>query len=123
MYIALLTKIKNAQAAGKTEIRAPYAHMDESVLEVLAKNKFIAQFEKKGKNPKKFFDISLPSKQSITDMKFISTPGRRIYKKYTELRPVKQGYGIAVISTSQGIMTDQEAKKNKVGGCVLFYIW
>ncbi len=123
MYIALLTKIKNAQAVGKADVRAPYAKMDEAVLDVLEKNKFISHAEKKGKNPKRFFDISLNSKRAINGITFISTPGRQIYKKYAQLRPVKQGYGIGVISTPQGIMTSQEAKKAKVGGCVLFHIW
>jgi small subunit ribosomal protein S8 len=126
MYINLLTKIKNAQALRKDSVRFPYSKMDESVLGVLASDNYIGGFEKKGKNPKKYFEVSLLYKNgrpTISEVAFISKPSRRVYRKATELYPVKQGYGSAVISTSQGIMTDKEARKKKVGGQVLFYIW
>jgi small subunit ribosomal protein S8 len=126
MYTRLLTEIKNAQAVGKERIKTPYSKMDEKILEILSTNKFIAGFEKKGKNPKRYLEVLLLYKNgtpAIRGIKFVSTPSRHIYRKYSFLRPVKQGFGIAVISTSKGLMTDKEAVKNKIGGEVLFNIW
>ena len=126
MYTSLLTHIRNAQGARKEVVKTPYSIMDEKVLEILSKSKFIAGFEKKGRNPKRYLEINLLYKNglpSIRGLKFVSTPSRHIYKRYTQLRSVKQGYGVAVISTSKGIMTDSEAKKGKIGGEVLFNIW
>lgn len=126
MYTSLLTHILNAQKVRKEKVKTPYSAMDEKVLELLASNKFIAGFEKKGRNPKKYLEIDLLYKNdsgAIHGMKFVSVPSRHIYKKYTQLRRVKQGYGVAIVSTSKGIMTDNQAKKDKVGGEVLFNIW
>lgn len=126
MYISLLTKIKNAQILGKDTVRAAGSKMDEQVLQVLVAEKFIMGFEKKGKNPKKFFEIQLfasHAKHGITDIKFISTSSRRIYVPYARLRPIRQGYGISIVSTSKGIMTNKQARAEKVGGQVLFNIW
>ncbi len=126
MYIPLLTKIKNAQVMNKETVRFPYSKMDEQILTLLAENKFISAFEKKGKNPKKFFEINLfgsGTKNGITDVQFVSIPSRKIYVPYAKLRTVRQGYGTAIISTSQGLMTDKQARSKKVGGQVLFNIW
>jgi len=126
MYIPLLTKIKNAQVLHKETVRFPYSKMDENILTVLANEKFIVSFEKKGKNPKRYFEIHLftaNTKNGITDISFVSTPSRRIYAKQSKLRPVRQGYGRAIVTTSQGIMTNKEARAKKIGGQVLFNIW
>jgi small subunit ribosomal protein S8 len=126
MYIDLLTQIKNAQAVNKERVKTPYSAMDEKVLEILASKHFISGFEKKGRNPKKYLELALLYKNgspAITGVKFISSPSRHVYRKYSQLRPVKQGYGISVISTSKGLTTDKDARKNKIGGEVLFNIW
>jgi small subunit ribosomal protein S8 len=126
MYITLLNRIQNAQAARKETVKFPHSKFDEQVLSVLEREKFIAGFEKKGKNPKRFFDITLfnpDSKHGITGIRMISTPSRKIYEPYTRLRTVRQGYGISIVSTSQGVMTGKDARVKKVGGQVLFYIW
>ncbi len=126
MYTNLLTQIKNAQAVKKERVKTPYSAMDEKVLEILASSHFISGFEKKGRNPKKYLESTLLYKNgspAITEVKFVSSPSRHIYKKYSQLRTVKQGYGISVISTSKGLMTDADARKGKVGGEVLFNIW
>jgi small subunit ribosomal protein S8 len=126
MYVNLLTHIQNAQKVKKEKVKTPYSAMDEQVLEILAKKHFIAGYEKKGRNPKKYLEIDLLYKNgagAIQGVKFISVPSRHIYKKYSQLKPVKQGYGVAVLSTSKGIMTDADAKKEKTGGEILFNIW
>jgi small subunit ribosomal protein S8 len=126
MYTSLLTHILNAQKVRKEKVKTPYSAMDEKVLEILSASKYITTFEKKGRNPKKYLEIDLLYKNdigAIHGLKFVSVPSRHIYKKYTQLKRVKQGYGVAVLSTSKGLMTDANAKKQKVGGEILFNIW
>lgn len=125
MYINLLTKIKNAQGAKKKELKVAYTKMDEQVLEVLVKQKLIEGFEKKGKNPKRILDIQLKEQEggAISGIKFVSTPSRRLYAGYRDLRKVRSGFGTLVLSTPKGVMTGLEARKQKLGGELLFEIW
>jgi len=126
MYINLLTQLKNAQAVKKESIKVPYSKMDEAVLKILVKNKFVKDFEKKGRGVKKILSIDLKYNEgegAISGIKFISKPSRRLYIGYKEIKPVKHGYGLLVLSTPKGILTGQEAKKMKVGGEMLFEIW
>ena len=126
MYINLLTQLKNAQAAKKGEIKIFYSKMDERVLELLKENHYIKNFEKKGRGAKKILDIELKYDDeigAIDGVKFVSKPSRRLYVGYKEIKTVKHGYGLSVISTPKGIMTGKEARKKKVGGEVLFEIW
>ncbi len=127
MYTDLLTKIKNGQAAQKTSIKVPFSNMDMNVAEILVKRGFIAGASKKGRMPKRIIEIDLKygedKKGVITGVKFLSVPSRRLYSGYTDLHRVRQGYGTILISTSKGIMTVESAKKNKVGGQLLFEIW
>lgn len=126
MYINLLTQIKNAQAVKKESIKLPYSKMDEKVLDILKANGYIDDFEKKGKGAKKILEIYLKQKDGevrVERIKFISKPSRRIYIGYEKIRPVRHGYGLNVLSTPKGILTGREARKNKVGGEILFEIW
>ncbi|MBI2514998.1 30S ribosomal protein S8 [Candidatus Wolfebacteria bacterium] len=125
-YINLLTKIKNAQAVKKENVKAAYSKMDEAILGILAANRYIDGFEKKGRGPKKFLDIQLKYEDGqpvIDGVKFISRPSRKIYAGYRDLKSVRYGHGLSVVSTPQGVMTNKEARKAKVGGEVLFEIW
>ncbi|OGY62805.1 MAG: 30S ribosomal protein S8 [Candidatus Harrisonbacteria bacterium RIFCSPHIGHO2_01_FULL_44_13] len=126
MYTNVLTQLKNAQQAKKERIRVPYSKMDMAVLEVLAKSGYLSEASKKGRLPKRIIEIKLKyedGKGVISGIKFVSKPSRKLYVGYKELRPVKQGYGLAVISTSKGIMTAKEARNMKLGGEVLFEIF
>ena len=126
MYTDLLIKIKNAQQAKKESIKTAYSKMDLVIAEILAANKYIKSVEKKGRMPKRAIEIKLryvDGQGTISGLKFISKPSRRIYVGYKTLRPVRQGYGLGVISTPNGIMTTRNAKKAKVGGQLLFEIW
>ena len=126
MYIRLLTELKNAQAVGKERVKVPAAAFDEAILTVLAQRHYIAGFERKGKNPKRYFEIVLSYKNgkgAIGGVRLASTPGRRIYVPYTKIPSVKQGHGIAILSTSKGVLDGPTARKEKVGGQVLFTIW
>ena len=122
-YISLLTKIKNAQAVKKESIKVPYSKLDEEIVSVLVKNNYLDSFEKKGRNPKRILDIKLKYNDgggTVSGVKLLSRPSRRLYIGYKEIRPVRHGYGLLVLSTPKGIMT---AKKAKVGGQTLFEIW
>ncbi len=126
MYTDLLTKIQNAQRAKKASVKVPFSNMDLAIAEQLAKHSFVTAVNKKGRMPKRVLEIDLKyidEKGAISGVKFLSIPSRRMYAGYAALRPVKQGYGIALVSTPKGIMTSLEAKKQKLGGQLLFEIW
>ena len=126
MFLNVLTKIKNAQAVRQETTKLPFSNFDLAILEVLEKHKFIDSVSKKGRMPKRILEVRLKYKNgkgAIQGIKALSTFSRRLYVGYKELRPVRQGYGIAVISTSQGVIDDATARKQKVGGQILFQIW
>lgn len=127
MVVDLLTKIKNAQKAKKESMKVPYSNLGFAVAELLAKHHYVESAVKKGRMPKRVIEIKLKYDQTgqgtIEEIKVLSTPSRRLYRGYKDFRPVRQGYGLAAVSTSKGIMTMQEAKKMKVGGQLLFEIW
>lgn len=127
MYHNLLTKIKNAQAAGKSSLKTPYSGFGLAILETLVKNGFLSGLEVKGRSPhKKIIEISLKNdggKRVIRGIKLISRPSRRIYLGYKEMKSVKSGHGMLVVSTPKGVISGKEARKSKVGGEALFEIW
>lgn len=126
MYWDILAKIKNAYLAKKEKVLIPFSKFDFEILKILVQNGYLKSVDKKNINRKNFLEIKLlyNNKQSaFSDFKIISKPSRHIYKSYKDLKPVKSGYGIGVISTSGGLMTEKEAIKNKVGGEYLFEVW
>lgn len=123
MYVNFLVKIKNAQEAEKNVLRTPFSKMDLAIAEVLAKYGYLKSVEIKGKADKQVIEMNLNKEKAIRGIKFISLPSRRIYAGYKEIKSVKSGYGIAVVSTPQGIMSGQEARRQKLGGQLLFEIW
>jgi len=125
MYIDLLTKIKNAQAVKKESLKVPYSEMDLAILELLEKHKFISGVAKKGRMPKRILDVTLKyenKKGAIQRVRFLSIPSRRLYIGYKDIKPVRQGYGLLVLSTPKGIMDGKTAYKQKIGGQLLFDI-
>lgn len=126
MYYDLLTKIKNAQAVKKESIKVPYSEMDFAIAELLVKNKLVEDATKKGRLPKRILDVKLKysdGKGVIRGIKLLSRPSRKLYSGYKSLRPVRQGYGLLVLSTPKGILDGKSARKEKVGGQLLFEIW
>ncbi|MEK7520578.1 MAG: 30S ribosomal protein S8 [Patescibacteria group bacterium] len=123
----MIIKLKNAQAVKKESVKIPSSNLSEAILAALAKNGFVESFEKKGKGVKKYLDVKLKYGEDglgkIGSVKLVSKPSRRIYAGYRELRPVKSGLGLLVVSTPRGIMSGKEARKMKLGGEVLFEIW
>lgn len=127
MYLDLLAKIKNAQQAKKESVKVPYSNLDFAVSEILSKNNYLGAVSKKGRMPKRVIEIAIKydkdGKGAINGVRILSKPSRRLYGGYKGFKSVKQGYGIAVVSTPKGLVTSQEAKKLKVGGQLLFEIW
>ncbi len=107
-------------------MKVPYSAFDMSVLEVLTKIGYIDSIQRKGRGVKRIIDIKLKytdQKPAITDFKFTSIPSRNIYSGYRGLKKSHQGYGHYIVSTPKGIFEGGEAKKQKVGGKVLFEVW
>jgi small subunit ribosomal protein S8 len=123
----LFNRIKNAQAVNKIATFAPYSKLKERILQILKDNGFILDYKIRKVDNKKTLKIYLKydenNQGAIKGIKQISKPGRKVYQKAKEIKRVKSGYGIAIISTSKGLITDKEARKYKVGGEVIAYIW
>ncbi|MDP3962732.1 MAG: 30S ribosomal protein S8 [bacterium] len=121
-----IISIKNGSDAGKTTIVVPYSALKESIAHVLAKGGYLSTIEKKGKKAIKTLEIGLVylgDEPRVHGVDRISKPSRRIYQKANDIRMFKSGFGNTVISTPKGVLLDIDAKKNKVGGEVLFKIW
>jgi small subunit ribosomal protein S8 len=124
----LLTRIRNAILANHQVVQIPKSKLIVQILKVLVAEQFIEAFKEISLNKKPVLLISLkPSKRKeqlpITNLKRVSKPSVRVYKKAKDLPKVLGGFGVALVSTSQGIMTDRQARQNKLGGEILFYIW
>lgn len=122
----MLTSIKNALAVRNPTVSLSFSNLKYEIGKILEKEGFIENVEKRGKGMKKTLEITLKyieKKPAISGLKRISKPGQRIYCSWKKIRPVKSGYGIAIISTSKGLMTNKEARKQKLGGEVICEIW
>nr|YP_010171014.1 ribosomal protein S8 [Chondria tumulosa]QSD57155.1 ribosomal protein S8 [Chondria tumulosa] len=124
----MLTRIKNANLAKHQIVQVPSTKMTKSIIQVLKQEGFIYEFKEIREKLRKYILISLKYKDKqkrpiITELKRISKPGLRIYATYKELPKVLGGIGIAIISTSKGVMTDRSARKYGIGGEVICYIW
>jgi small subunit ribosomal protein S8 len=123
MYYQLLPQIKNATRARKDKMTVPFSKMDQAVLSSLATAGYIKSVEKETVGKKNFLVVRLAKSGVVNDFKLISKPSRHFYTDYRSLKRVMQGHGVGVLSTSKGVMTDREARKQKLGGEYLFEIW
>lgn len=129
----LLTRIRNALTARHETVNVPVSKTKKAIADILLEEGYVSAVEvvseKDGKTGKSHDEIKItlkygPAKQNvITNLKRISKPGLRVYAGCEDLPKVLDGLGIAIISTSKGIMTDKQARANKVGGEVLAYVW
>lgn len=124
----MLTRIRNACAVRHPTTKVPTTKMTRSIAQVLKQEGFIEGFEEAGEGVGKHLVISLKYKGKnrqpiINTLKRVSKPGLRVYSPCKDLPRVLGGIGIAIVSTSRGIMTDREARRQGVGGEVLCYIW
>ena len=122
----LLTRIRNAVLVGKDEILVPTSKLKVGIVEVLAKNGYIASYEVVDGEPRGLLKVTINeagTKPKINEIAKVSKPGRRVYAGADELPVVKSGRGMVIVSTSKGLMTGREAKKNRLGGEVLVTVW
>ncbi|MFC1727540.1 30S ribosomal protein S8 [Patescibacteria group bacterium] len=123
----LLTRIRNAYLAGKKSFSVPYSEVKERLILILVKEGFLAKAEVKGKKPsEKVIKVILKYRDGqpvLNKIIRISKPGQRIYARADKIPSVKLGYGVTVVSTSQGLMIGKEARKKNLGGEVICQIW
>jgi small subunit ribosomal protein S8 len=123
----MLTRIRNALGAKHEMLDMPASKTKKAIAGILLKEGFIKGYEYKEEGPQGLIRITLKygakNQSIITGLKKISKPGLRVYAAKDEVPKVLGGLGIAIISTSKGIMTDKEARENGVGGEVIAYVW
>lgn len=121
----MLTRIRNANSAYHEKVEMPASTMKAAVLNILKEEGFVKNYEivDEGKTLKVTLKYGSNKEKVITGIKRISKPGLRVYASKEELPRVLGGLGIAVISTSQGVMTDKKARKLGLGGEVIAYVW
>lgn len=123
----MLTRIRNAQRAKKSEVVSPASRLRENVLEVLKKEGYIENFERVNVKPG-IDELRIKLKYHegtsvITEIYRVSTPGRRVYSSVKDLPRVYNGLGISIISTPSGVMSDHDARKANVGGEILCQVF
>jgi small subunit ribosomal protein S8 len=125
----MLTRVRNANIAKHDDVSMPSSKLKEALAELLKTEGYIADYEtaERPDKPGKILSIDMkysPDRErTISGIKRVSKPGLRVYKKSNEIPRVLGGLGVAVVSTSQGLMTDREARRRNVGGEVLCYVW
>nr|AZN62284.1 ribosomal protein S8 [Echinocodon lobophyllus] len=123
----LLTSIRNAEMARKRVVRIAFTTIGESIAKILVREGFIENVRKHRETNKSFLVLTLrrnwKGTRKILNLKRISRPGLRIYSNYQRIPRILGGMGIVILSTSRGIMTDREARLERIGGESLCYIW
>ncbi|MDD4125783.1 MAG: 30S ribosomal protein S8 [Eubacteriales bacterium] len=124
----MLTRIRNANSAKHTTVDIPASGMKKAIAQILADEGYIKEFEVKNTEDKQgVITVTLKygnnKMRVIQGIKRVSKPGLRIYASCGDLPRVKNGLGIAIVSTSKGIMTDKQARKENIGGEVLAFVW
>ena len=126
----MLTLIRNADMNRKRTVQIPFTNITENTVKILLREGFVENVRKHRESNKYFLVLTLryrrnrkESYKTFLNLKRISTPGLRIYSNYQQIPRVLGGMGIVILSTSRGIMTDREARLERIGGEVLCYIW
>jgi small subunit ribosomal protein S8 len=123
----LLSRIRNAQIAKHDRLDVPMSKLKLEVVKLLKEEGFVKNFREIEGVPVGTLRIFLRYTQegipAISNLERISKPGRRVYRKADELQPVRNGLGIGIISTSQGLLTDAQARERRVGGEILCQVW
>jgi small subunit ribosomal protein S8 len=121
----MLTRIRNANRALLPNVEVPHSRIKESIAGILKREGYIADVAVEGKTPKTIkLKLKYQGKKSIIEgLRRVSTPGLRRYVGATEIPRVRGGLGVAVVSTSEGLLTDVQARKKKLGGELICYVW
>ena len=122
-----LTRIRNAQMAKHDTAEIPHSKMKADIARILKEEGYVKDFSEKGAGAEKVLVIELKygpdGQRAITGLRRMSRPGRRVYRKQTNIPRVLDGLGVAILSTSQGILTDHAARRMGVGGEVLCFVY
>lgn len=120
-------RLKNGSAVGKKSVSVPFSAFKQAIADKLKEAGYVQGVEKRGKKVKKTIEITLKyddeGNAAIHGARRISKPGRRLYRSVLDIHPIRYGHGALFLSTPKGVLTDKEAKKEKVGGEALFEIW
>jgi small subunit ribosomal protein S8 len=123
----MLARIRNASTARHEEVAIPASKIKESIAKILVEEGFVDGFEVRADGTHPVIAIRLryseERERAISGIRRISKPGRRVYRGARELPRVLGGLGIAIVSTSQGVMTDKQARRERLGGEILAYVW
>jgi small subunit ribosomal protein S8 len=123
----MLTRIRNANTAYKEEVEIPASRLKEEVARVLAHEGYVQGFRLEGEEPKRRLVVEMkygPDRErTISGLKRVSRPGRRVYADRDHLPRVLGGLGVSILSTSRGLLTDRQAARRGVGGEVLCQVW
>jgi len=123
----MLTRIRNAQAVRKETVVFPFSRMKYEIAEIMKRKGFIKEVKSLGRKTGKKIKVELSYSEqglpAISGLKMVSRQSQRIYKSAGEIRAVKGGTGISIVTTSKGLMTGKEAKKNNIGGEIICEIW
>ena len=122
----MLNQIRNAIAVAKQEVLIPFSKLKNEIANILSQESFIGEVKKVAKGKNKIMKIVLKYENgvpAIEGSRRVSKPGQRIYVKASEIRKVRGGFGTAVISTPKGLMTNDQARKSKLGGEILLEVW
>jgi len=123
----MLIRMKNAQAVGKKTASFGYSKIKWEIAKLLEKHNYLTEISKKGKKNKKLLEVGFlydtDGAPKISNVKRMSKLSRRVYRGFREIHPVRHGYGIAVYSTTKGLLTDKEARAGKLGGEFLFEMY
>jgi small subunit ribosomal protein S8 len=121
----MLTRIRNANRALLPAVDVPHSKIKENIAGILKREGYIADFAVEGKMPKALkLKLKYQGKKSVIEgLRRVSTPGLRRYVGATDIPRVRGGMGVAVVSTSEGVLTDTQARKRNIGGELLCYVW
>lgn len=119
----MLNRIKNAQAVSHLTVSFPFSKIKYETASIIQKEGFIGDVEKKGRKEKRTIKVTLKPEKTISGIRRVSKPGQRIYVGAKDIKKVKGGYGMSIISTPKGLMTGKEARKQKLGGEIICEIW
>lgn len=122
----MLTRIRNAYAVKKETVVVPYSKFKYNLAQVLAKEGFIGEVDKKGRGVNRTLSFTLnyiDGEPTFNNFLRISKPGQRVYAGYRDITHNRRGFGLAILSTPKGLLTDKEARKSKLGGEMLCEIW
>jgi small subunit ribosomal protein S8 len=122
----MLNQIRNSQAVKKTDVLIPFSNLKNEIASILSKENFLGDVKKISKGKNKMLKINLKYENGtpiIDGLRKISKPGQRIYVGADDIKKVRGGFGVSIISTPKGLMTGKQAKRSKLGGEILIEVW